>query len=56
MITQATQDAMADVLKICLEPTAKLDIFEKNLCGEYEYVLSGWKVMRDQSRVCWAQK
>ena len=51
-----TQDQMAEVLAVCLDKSVKLDVFEKNICSEYVYTLALFKVMRDQSRVCWAQK
>lgn len=47
---------MAAALSVCLDQKVKLDIFEKNICNEYIFVLSGWKASRDESRVCWAQK
>lgn len=55
-IPQGTQDAMAAVLAVCLDPSVKLDKFDNDICNQYIYVLSAFKVARDQSRVCWAQK
>ena len=55
-IPPAVQKQMAAALQGCIDPKNNLSPFTKFLCNQYIYALSNWKVSRDQSRVCYAQK